>query len=236
MYLALEGQDHIGKTKQIELLKARLESEGREVVVVREPGSTPLAEDLRGCIKSIYENRTDYMEHLLMFTAARYSLLKHVIVPALEAGKVVISDRCWISSLYYQVMESEPATDARDAAMDVLRVPLNAFRSARPHVLVMFNDKLRAQLTEGRDALEDVDVDVDARRAHGYIGLTGRGAYQDLDARMLVNGYTKSISHVVGDLLSIEEIHELIYDRFIGLERSEAARVSAKGIQPTMVG
>lgn len=236
MYLAIEGKDHVGKSKQIELLAERLKNEGRDVVVVREPGSTPLAEDLRNCIKNIYADRTDYMEHLLMFTTARYSLLKHVIVPALEAGKVVISDRCWISSLFYQVMESPAATEERDAAMDVLRVPLNAFRSVRPHVLVLFNEKLAKQLSEGRDALEDVNVDVVARRDHGYAGLTGRAPFQDQDARMLVTGYTQSVSHVTGDLLSIEEIHELIYERFVALENSMRARRSSKGIQETLVG
>lgn len=234
MYFVAEGMDHVGKSKQIELLKARLEASGREVVVVREPGSTPLAEDLRGCIKRIYDARTDYMEHLLMFTAARYSLLKHVIKPALAEGKVVISDRCWISSLFYQVMMAEPATQARDAAMDVLRVPLDG--APRPHILVMFNDRLRAELTAGRDALEDVDGSVDAMRHRGYMGLTGRAEFQDADARMVVNSYTATISHIDGDLLSVDEIHEMVYSRFCALESTEALRPANKGIFSTMVG
>lgn len=219
MYLALEGQDHIGKTKQIELLKERLEKEGLEVVVVREPGSTPLAEDLRGCIKHIYADRTDHMEHLLMFTTARYSLLKHVIKPALEAGKVVLSDRCWISSLFYQVMMTEAATPERDAAMDVLRVPLTG--APRPSVMVLFNDTLRKKLSEGRDALEDVEVDIDERRRQGYLAMTARAPFQDLDARMLLTSYAGPISHIDCDLLSIEEVHEMIYQRFMALKRVE---------------
>lgn len=229
MYLSLEGQDHIGKSEQVKLLAARLEREGHEVVVVREPGSTPLAEDLRGCIKKIYEDRTDAMEHLMMFTTARYSLLKHVIVPALEAGKIVISDRCWISSLFYQVMETQSGTPDRDAAVDVLRVPLNKFR-VRPHVIVLFNDTLRAKLTEGRDALEDVGVGTDARRAAGYESLTGRGDFRDADARSAITNYTASVSHITGDLLSIEETHELIYQRFTALHRVHGtAKADANG-------
>lgn len=232
-YLALEGLDHVGKSEQIKRLEEHLKADGYDVVVVREPGSSPLAEDLRGVIKRIYDAPTDHMEHLLMFTAARYSLIKHVIKPALAAGKVVLSDRCWISSLLYQVINTEPTTPERESAIEVLRVPLEG--APRPHVLVLLNETLQRSLLEGRDALEVAEADVVTRRIGGYRGLVGRAPYLDDDCRMMVNSYTATTAHLQCDLLNIEEVHELVYDRAVNLIRRQGIKTAATPVTDTVM-
>jgi len=99
-YVALEGGEGSGKTTVAELLASRLLAAGREVVVVREPGSTELGEQIRQLVLHSME-MTPWAEALL-FASQRAELVATLVAPALAAGKVVISDRTLYSSLAYQ--------------------------------------------------------------------------------------------------------------------------------------
>ncbi|MBZ0105096.1 MAG: dTMP kinase [Sulfuricella denitrificans] len=98
-FITLEGIDGAGKSTHLEWLAETLMQRGREVVVTREPGGTPLGETLRGLLL----NHAMHLETeaLLMF-ASRREHLAQVILPALEAGKWVISDRFTDASFAYQ--------------------------------------------------------------------------------------------------------------------------------------
>jgi dTMP kinase len=99
--IAFEGVEGAGKSTQLELLRRQLEGRGREVVVTREPGGTPVGERVRALLLDpeveIYP-RTE----ALLFAAARAELVERVIRPALERGAVVLCDRYLDSSLAYQ--------------------------------------------------------------------------------------------------------------------------------------
>jgi len=101
-YIVIEGMDGCGKSTQVKLLEERLVQKfGKEhVLVVREPGSTPVAEVLRNITKGQFGPITVETEILLM--AAARAELKVVIEKALDEGKWVISDRNYVSSLAYQ--------------------------------------------------------------------------------------------------------------------------------------
>jgi dTMP kinase len=101
-FIALEGPDGSGKTTQARLLSAALTSEGYEVVVTREPGGTPLAENIRGLL--LTERGYDMLAETeaLLFAAARAQHVHEVIAPSVAAGRIVISDRFVDSSLAYQ--------------------------------------------------------------------------------------------------------------------------------------
>lgn len=101
-YIVIEGMDGCGKSTQVKLLEERLVQKfGKErVLVVREPGSTPVAEELRNILKGKFGPVTVETEILLM--AAARAELKVVIEKALAEGKWVISDRNYVSSLAYQ--------------------------------------------------------------------------------------------------------------------------------------
>lgn len=101
LFLTFEGIDGCGKSTQLELLRARLEAEGRSVLVTREPGGTELANHIRGILLDS-EHRPDSRAELLLFGAARAQHVAEVIRPALEQGHVVLSDRFTDSSLAYQ--------------------------------------------------------------------------------------------------------------------------------------
>ncbi|MFM2415137.1 MAG: hypothetical protein RI911_830 [Candidatus Parcubacteria bacterium] len=102
VFIVVEGMDGAGKDTQIEFLKEYLK--GRDVVYVREPGGTPQSEAIRAVILA---QRYDAKTEALLFYAARNELLERVIRPALEAGKIVISNRFELSTFAYQIYGRE---------------------------------------------------------------------------------------------------------------------------------
>ena len=99
LFISFEGIDGAGKSSHIESLAAALRSQGRAVVVTREPGGTPLAEKLRTL--ALNEAMEPLTEALLMF-AARRDHLSQVIEPALARGDAVLCDRFTDATFAYQ--------------------------------------------------------------------------------------------------------------------------------------
>jgi dTMP kinase len=98
-FITLEGVDGAGKSTHIPWIAERLKAGGREVVVTREPGGTPLAEKLRALV--LAEPMDALSETLLMF-AARAGHVQSIIQPALERGAWVVCDRFTDATLAYQ--------------------------------------------------------------------------------------------------------------------------------------
>lgn len=102
MFISFEGIDGSGKSTQARLLAESLRAEGREVVLTREPGGSPGAEQIR---RLLVEGRTDRWSpetELLLFTAARRDHLERTITPALDRGAWVVTDRFADSTRVYQ--------------------------------------------------------------------------------------------------------------------------------------
>lgn len=102
LFITLEGPDGSGKTSQAARLGAALEAEGRDVVLLREPGGTALGERLRELLLHREDMRIDPLADALLFNAARAQLVSEVIRPALAAGKTVLCARFADSTLAYQ--------------------------------------------------------------------------------------------------------------------------------------
>ena len=100
-FIALEGIEGVGKSTQVALLAERLRVLGKDPVVVREPGGTPFAEEVRQLLLHKPHDLTAASE-LFLFQAARADLVARVIRPALEAGRIVLSDRFEMTSRTYQ--------------------------------------------------------------------------------------------------------------------------------------
>ena len=98
----MEGSDGSGKTTQIELLREKFEELGREIIITREPGGTDISEKIRTLILDNSNVKMSYITEAMLYAAARAQLVDEVIRPAVESGKVVISDRFVDSSLVYQ--------------------------------------------------------------------------------------------------------------------------------------
>jgi dTMP kinase len=102
-FITFEGTEGSGKTTQIGRLAHRLQERGRIVRVVREPGGTSIGEEIRHTLKHSPGNHAMTPEaELLLINASRAQLVKEVILPALDAGEVLLCDRFADSSVVYQ--------------------------------------------------------------------------------------------------------------------------------------
>lgn len=101
-FITLEGPDGGGKSTQARLLVDYLQKAGHEAVLTREPGGTPLAEEIRNLILTPTAENLAPMTEILLYAAARAQHVQGLICPALAAGKVVICERFIDSSLAYQ--------------------------------------------------------------------------------------------------------------------------------------
>ena len=153
MFVTFEGVDGSGKTTQVELLRRALEAEGRDVVATREPGGTPLGEQVREMLLNGADEITPWAEAAL-FAAARAELVERVIRPALDRGADVICDRYVDSSLAYQGIVRGLGVDA------VLELNMRATHGLLPErtfLLSVTPEVARARAT-GNDRIEREDL------------------------------------------------------------------------------
>lgn len=103
VFVTFEGTEGSGKSTQIQRLAARLRAGGRAVRLLREPGGTPIGEEIRHTLQHSRQNHAMTAEaELLLMNASRAQLVREVIRPALAAGEVVLCDRFHDSTIAYQ--------------------------------------------------------------------------------------------------------------------------------------
>jgi len=102
VFISLEGPDGSGKTTVSKLVQQQLEEEGYRVLLTREPGGIDIAEQIRNIILDINNTAMDIKTETLLYAAARRQHLIEKVLPAVEAGYIVICDRFIDSSLVYQ--------------------------------------------------------------------------------------------------------------------------------------
>jgi dTMP kinase len=163
MFISFEGLDGCGKTTQVELLEAYLETRDLEVVATREPGGTPLGEQLREIV--LHGEKISPWAEVAIFAAARAELVDQVIEPALSRGAIVISDRFVDSSLVYQGV-------ARGLGVEkVLQLNLHATGGLLPDrtFLLLVDQALsEARVGEERDRMERESEEFRRRIDAGY--------------------------------------------------------------------
>jgi dTMP kinase len=115
LFISFEGIDGSGKSTQARLLAERLRGDGQEVVLTREPGGSPGAEEIRALVLQGDPDRWSAETELLLFTAARRDHLERTIQPALARGATVICDRFADSTRMYQGLSRGDLRAAVDA-------------------------------------------------------------------------------------------------------------------------
>ncbi len=101
-FITLEGLEGAGKSTAMAFVREWFEARDRQVTATREPGGTPLAEQLRDVLKTVRDEPVAESTELLLMFAARAQHVERVIRPALEVGRVVVCDRFTDSSRAYQ--------------------------------------------------------------------------------------------------------------------------------------
>ena len=102
LFITFEGPDGSGKTTQMRRLVERLQAKGESVVVTREPGGTPIGDRIRELLLSPDHKEMEDQTEVLLYAASRAQHVREVIVPALEAGNIVVCDRFVDASIAYQ--------------------------------------------------------------------------------------------------------------------------------------
>ncbi len=102
MFITFEGPDGSGKTTQLALLAPFLQTQGWSVVRTREPGGTPIGDQIRACLHDLHNSNMVPAAEILLYSASRAQLVGEVIRPALAAGRLILCDRYADSTLAYQ--------------------------------------------------------------------------------------------------------------------------------------
>ena len=135
MFITLEGPEGSGKTTAVESAVKKLEELGYQIVRTREPGGTPISEEIRNVILDKKNTSMDGRTEALLYAASRRQHLVEKVWPALKEGKIVICDRYLDSSLAYQ-------GGARGLGIDeVLNINLFATENTWPDLTLLFDIK-----------------------------------------------------------------------------------------------
>jgi dTMP kinase len=173
LFITFEGTEGCGKSTQIALLAARLHALGRKIRTLREPGGTPIGEEIRHTLKHSNANAAMTPEaELLLMNASRAQLVREVIRPALSAGEIVLCDRFYDSTIAYQGYGRQLDLKMVGAIIDV------AVGETRPDLTLLLNvsrevsvERMRARQSKtppARDRIEESGADFFERVAEGY--------------------------------------------------------------------
>ena len=145
MFISFEGTEGVGKTTLIRKIHQYFEQQGKQVLLTREPGGTPLAEQIRSLLLAVnHEEQMSHDTELLLIYAARAQHLQQVIVPALEAGKIVLSDRFTDASFAYQCA-------GRGLSQEKLQLLNQTFVSQMPNITFWLDAPIELGMTRARE-------------------------------------------------------------------------------------
>ena len=176
--ITFEGPEGAGKSTQLKLLAGYLTQKGFDVIATREPGGTPLAEQLRAVIKTFEgEEKLHNTTELLLIEAARSQHVREVIRPALAAGKIVLCDRYFDSTTAYQGGARGFDAEAIDALNDL------AIAECAPDLTLLFDltpeagfarTRTRTETQGEHDRFEEEKLEFHRQVRESYLTIAAR--------------------------------------------------------------
>ena len=176
LFITFEGTEGCGKSTQVSLLAERLRALGRTVRTLREPGGTPIGEEIRHTLKHSLHNHAMTAEaELLLMNASRAQIVREVIRPALAAGEIILCDRFYDSTTAYQgygrQLDLKMVAAIIDVAVGGTRPDLTLLLQVPPAVSTERLLARQATMPFVRDRIEEADRSFFERVARGYEAL-----------------------------------------------------------------
>ena len=201
-FISLEGIDGAGKSTQGAALAGELSRSGRDVVTLR-PSDTQLGDLVRGYLLQHHQVAIDPWTEALLFIAGRVQLLRERILPALQAGAVVIADRYADSTLAYQGAGRGLGVEAVRAINEFATGGLAADRTLLLAIDAAAGRRRRGDRGEGADRLERETDEFFTRIAAGYASLAAAqpGRIRTLDATLAPAALLEAALVELADLL-----------------------------------
>ena len=173
LFITFEGTEGCGKSTQVGILADKLRALGHRVRTLREPGGTPIGEEIRHTLKHSQQNHAMTPEaELLLMNASRAQLVREIIRPALAAGEIIVCDRFYDSSIAYQGY-------GRELDLEKVKSVIGfAVGETKPDLTLLLHvpaevsaERLRSRQTNMpfvRDRIEEADQKFFERAAHGF--------------------------------------------------------------------
>jgi len=206
MFITLEGPEGSGKTSQIPALAEFIKDAGYEIVVTREPGGTPVGDQIREVLMNLKNVSIVPRTEILLFLAARAQHVESVIRPALELGKVVLCDRFGDSTLAYQGyghgLDLEQLREMLDFATDHLKPDLTILMD-----LDVKTGLMRKQAEDEWNRLDAYEVLFHERVRDGYLKLAHEEPerWQIVDASQGIDAVQEDLFQIILDALEKNE-------------------------------
>ena len=196
-FITFEGIDGSGKSTQTKLLAARLQDEGYDIILTREPGGSEGAEEIRDLVLQGATDRWSAETEILLFTAARRDHIERTILPAIIHGKIVICDRFADSTRMYQGISRGDLRALVDQ-LHLLMIPYDPDIT----ILIDINPEIGLKRAKARataeERFEDFGLDLQQRMRSGFLELA-----REFETRIAV----------VDGNRDIVELAETIYQR-----------------------
>ena len=202
LFLTFEGPEASGKSSQILLLKKYLKKNNISFITTREPGGTKIAESLRKLILKV-KSDINIEEEILMLMAARSHHINNVILPALEKGKVVISDRFADSTFVYQGYVN------KFGIQNAKNLHKNILNNFLPHKTFLFklSTKLiisRIKKRKSKNKYDKLDKNFHDQVNKGYKIIYNKKRFIKIDASKPINQIHKKIISHINSLILIK--------------------------------
>ncbi|MGN1317895.1 MAG: dTMP kinase [Lachnospirales bacterium] len=207
LFITMEGTDGAGKTTQINMLRDYLLNKGFKVVCTREPGGTPISEKIREIILDKNNKEMSAVTEALLYAAARAQHVSEVILPTLNEGGVVISDRFLDSNLVYQGfargMGDKVIKSINKYAVGDLEPDITFFLKLKPEDGILRKER-QAEL----DRMESESFKFHQRVYDGYVSLSrkNKARIKTIDARASIDEIHNAIVNGVEELIESRSI------------------------------